>query len=171
MAKHTGKGRRRSRGIVAIPFTGNITLSTLANGVVIKGSLFTNAFDNAFFAVSMDATWSIRDLAAGESPIDVGVGLNDYSVGEIAEKLNADEMNIRLNQIAVEQGRRKIRRVGVFTGVDETLENGVKIRTPLRFTIPEGGNLVPWARNSSGVANLATGSIVQIFGTLFGRWT
>ncbi len=165
------RGRRRGSRLVVIPFSGSIALSTLANGIVIKVNFFSNAFDNEFYALSVRANWSIRTLTAGEVPIDFGYSLADYSVAEIAEKLNADEANQRLNQIAAEQARRKIRRTGIFAGpeTDQTYADGQQQTSKLKFVIPDGGNLIGYARNSSG-ATLTTGATIQVFGTLFGRW-
>ncbi len=147
-------------------------MGTATAGTVVKASVFTNAFGNAFFAVSVDGQYTLRGATAGEGPIDFGWSLNDYSVAEIAENLVADEMNTRINQIAMEQARRKVRRVGVYSviGSEEKFSEGNTKRRKLGFTIPDGGNLDLWGRNSSG-AQLTTGQVLQVQGTLYGRWT
>ncbi len=117
----------------------------------------------------------MRDATAGEQPIEIGYCHNDYSIGEVAEKLVADESNRRGDMIAREQANRKVRLIGSFpqltvAGADVVLQGGVPIRTGMKFAIGIGSNIQIWARQRAGVANLTTGAIVQCTGTCFGRW-
>ncbi len=163
--------KRRRQGIVTIPFSHTVTLANPTNGTVVKGSIFTTDFTQSFYAISADCLWARRDAAVGQGPLQCGYALKVYTTAQIAEKINADEMNIREDEIAAEQGRRKVRTAGVFPVVetDEVLNNGQMIRTPLRFVIAIGGNLEAWIRNNSGVT-LATGSFLVVSGLLYGRW-
>ncbi len=168
------KSRRRyPKGFAAIPFTATVNLLTLAADVVVKQNLFSNAFDESFWCSSVKGTWTLRDATPGEQPIEVGLAHSDYSVGEIAEKLVADEANVRGDKIANEQARRQVRRSGSFgmgSEADQVLNDGRDLKTMCKFKLTNGFNLSMWARNRSG-GPLTTGSAVQLSGTLYGRWT
>ncbi len=169
------KSRKRKypKGFAAIPFTATLPLLTTAADVVVKQNLFSNSFDEQFWCTSVKGTWQLRDSTAGQQPIEVGLAHSDYDVGEIAEKLVADEANVRGNKIAQEQSRRLIRRAGSFgmgSEADQVLNDRRNLRTGLQFKITNGFNLSMYARNRSG-APLTTGASVQLTGTLFGRWT
>ncbi len=172
-ARKGGRKRRRySPGFKAIGFTVNITLATTGADVVVSQSIFTNAFEENFYAMSCKAQWSYRDGTIGEGPVEVGYAHSDYTVAEIAEKLVADEANVRGNKIATEQSRRQVRPAGVFPAqfADQVLNDGRPIKTALRFTVGNGFNLAVYARNRSGAA-LTTGGFISITGVLYGRYT
>lgn len=167
MAKH---GRRKqSKGFVAIPVATNITLSTLDANVTLVASLIGTLTED-FYCISADLQWTLRTLTAGEGPIQIGLAHGDYAVGEIQENLDVVYLGPG-DKIAQERARRQIRRVGMFSGLaaDEVLENGTSIRTKIKFMIDDGKTLNVFASNRSG-ATLTTGAIVQIHGTVYGRW-
>ncbi len=166
-----GKKHNRRKNFAAIPFDATITLSTLANETVITGGILTAGVTQKLFCLSSDVWTSISWNTTGEGPLLVGFAHDDLSVAEIAEALNA-ELNDPSNIIQRERGRRPVRKTGIIPGVlaNEVLNNGDKIRTPLKFTIHDGHNLNFWAMNKSG-ATLTTGSILRFQGTLFGRWS
>ncbi len=169
MAKH-GK---KNKGFVAIPVNASLTLSTLANNTVLSGGLLGTLTED-FFVISADLQWTIRDLAVGEDPITVGLAHGDYTVGEILEALDVTFLGPG-TKIEQERSRRLIRRVGAFMGIiaspgGQHLNDGKSIKTKCKFVIQNGKDLNAYAVNRSGVANLATGAIVQIFGTVYGRW-
>ncbi len=166
------KKQRYAPGFAAITFTVTLTLSTLAADTVIAVDIFTSDFEENFYAMSVKGQWQMRGNTLGETPIEVGFNHSDYTVGEIAEKLVADEANVRGNKIAQEQSRRQVRPAGTFgsaTETDEALNDGKPMKTPLRFTVGNGFNLQIYARNRSG-ATLTTGAAVQLTGTVYGRY-
>lgn len=168
MAKRR-RGKRR-RGFVAIPFSGDITLATLANSGVIMEDLLGSQLSEDLFCISVDICWAIKDLTAGEGPIDVGLCHNDLSVSEVAECLDVD-LSDPDAIIERERARRPVRRSGKFSGVatEQTLNDGKEIRTKMKFTVGNGHCPAAWARNRSGAA-LTTGAIISYDGTLYGRW-
>ncbi len=164
------KGRRR-RPLVTIPHTDVITLSTLANNIVIKES---NALDlnEDFFCVSMDITASLRGGTAGEGPIKIGWANDDLSVAEIAEALAAAPLG-PASIIERERARRPVRMIGQFTGLstNEELNDGVTLRVKVRRLFSSGANkaLTMWAQNRTG-AGLTGGQVVSLDYRLYGFW-
>ncbi len=168
MVKHPQRGNRR-KNFVAIPFAAGLTLSTLADGVVLAGAALA-AFGEDIFIVSMDLLWTLRGGTAGEGPIIVGVAHGDLTVTEIKEALEA-ELTDPDDIIAKERARRPVRRVGVFPGLatNESLEDGKKIRQKVKFSVGDTHTLNLFAQNNSGGA-LTGGQICNISGTIYGRW-
>ncbi len=173
METRTSRKRNRSRNFVAIPVTAAIPLGTLGNDVVIKGSLLGTLLED-LFVISADLTWTLRDITIGETPIQVGIAHDDYTIAEILENLNVSMLGPG-TKIEQEQTRRLIRQVGMFIGTQATtggisLNDGRPIRTKMKFVCQSGKDLAAWARNTSGVSNLATGAVVQIHGKVYGKW-
>ncbi len=162
MAKH----RQR---LAVINVRESIALGALVDEVVIKSD--SDAMNNDFFLISADLTWSLRDLTAGEGPIQCGLAHGDYTVGEIQEHLNISGMEDAGDKIAQEQGRRLVRRAGMFSGIlaAETLNDGKPIRTRGKFTVQDLFAVGFWAQNQGG-ATLTTGGFVEVNGKLYGRW-
>ncbi len=169
--KRRGGRKGRRRGIVAVPFQGTLALATLADGALLSGGVLNANFSRNFYAVSVDVTASKRGGTVGEGPILYGWAHSDLSDTEMDEKLEA-ENSAQGDIIANERAKRPVRLAGVFSqlSVDEILNNGMPVRTPLRFTIQEGFALALWAKNRSGVANLTTGCVITVTGTIFGRY-
>ncbi len=154
---------------MAIPFQTQLPLLTLANGTVLVVAA-TSALGEDLFVISVDSQITIRGLTAGETPIYVGLNHSDYTVAEIAEALDValTDPNDKIEQ---ERSRRLVRRIGVFAGpdVDQHMNQGVSTRTKCLFTVGNDFNLEIFARNQSGAA-LTTGSVLEISGTIYGRW-
>lgn len=168
MAK-SKRRRRNNKNFVAIPFTDAITLGTLDNGVAEKQDT-PIVLGEDLFVISVDCTWSIRGLTAGEGPIHIGWCHGDLSVTEITEALDA-EVSDPDDIIARERARRPVRRAGSFSGqtADDVMNDGNPVRTKCKFSVGDGHSLTAYAVNRSG-AQLTTGGIVVIEGTIFGRW-
>ncbi len=170
MAKH--KGRRRRRGIVAIPFSIQGALGTLGDETVIVVAALGSNFTEDFYLVSVDVSVHIRGLTANEGiPTQYGVAHSDLSVTEIGENLDA-EMTSPDDIIAKERSRRPVRSAGYLRGGNlaiEVRQETDKVRIPCRFSIGDGFNLSCWVKNKSGSA-LTTGAVQEWFGTMFGRW-
>ncbi len=171
MAKRR-RGKRR-RGIVAIPFSVQGALGTLADETIIAVQALGSDFGEDFYLVSLDASVMIRGLTAGEGePHQYGVAHNDLSVTEIGENLDA-EVSDPDDIIVKERARRPVRSGGylkpVSTGGVELAQSTDKLRIPCRFSIGNGHNLSCWVKNKSGAA-LQTGAVQEWFGTMYGRW-
>ncbi len=169
MSKHKRRGRRG--GFQAIPYTAQLSLSTLADNTVLTGNFLGGTFVEDFYCVSVDALWSINGLTAGEVPIEAGFNHGDLSVTEIGEALDAEILDPS-DIIARERARRPVRRAVKFSegaATEMVINNGTEVRTPLRFMVNDGKAIQFWVANRSGGA-LTTGSRVEISGTLYGRW-
>ncbi len=164
MARH---GRRRN--FFAYPIEDQLSLSTLANGIVLAGNLTTFGVTEAY-CISADVQYTLDGLTPNEGPIDVGLSTSDLTVTEIVEQLTAQPTS-KSDIIAMERSRRPVRKAGSFAGqsANESLNDGKPIRTRLKFMLAEGKELVLWARNRSG-GTLTTGATVTVTGTLFMRW-
>ncbi len=161
---------RKNRNFVAIPFFSTITLSTLGDNVVLTDGL-TNAFLEDLFIISIDCLWSIRGLTAGEVPIVFGFAHDDLNVTEIAENLLAELVDPD-DIITRERARRPVRKVGQFARsglTEQQLNNGLMERTTIKFMIGDGHTMAGYVQNKSGAA-LTTGAIVELTGTIYGRW-
>ncbi len=165
MAKHKGKGRYRFQ---VIPVQNQIALTTATEGLVVKTNISTLVQE--CYAISADLNWAIRGHTAGEGPITVGLSNSQLTVAEIAEALDASPTS-EADIVAREQARRPVRAVGVFPGLlsEETLKDGLMIRTPLRMSLAGDLEIAAWARNQSG-ATLTTGTVVEVNGKIYLKW-
>ncbi len=163
------KSKKNRRNFVAIPFTGALALSTLADETVSKVAL-TAAFGEDIYIISVDITPSIRGHTAQEVPIFIGLNHGDLSVGEILEAINA-ELTDPDDIIAKERARRPVRKIGGFSGslAEPIINDGKKIRQKVGFSVGDGHTLDLWAKNQSGAA-LTTGGIIEFDGVIYGRW-
>lgn len=161
--------RKNRKGFVAIPFSIQLALGTLANETVLMSSILSSLAED-LYVISIDVWTAIRALTAGEGPIFCGICHGDYSVTEVKECLEANVVNPD-DKIAVEHSRRQVRKYGVFHGLntEEVLNDGKSQRVKVRFTVGSGQNFSFWAYNNSGAA-LTTGAQVEIMGTIYGKW-
>ncbi len=162
------KGGRR-RGIKHATFNSGLAVGALASADLIGATLLTNGPSDKYL-VSGDFLVAYNDHTAGEGPMSVGVAHGDYSDAEIEEWLEQQASLDESDKIAQEQGRRLCRKIGMFSGneVSEMLNNGTKIRIPLRFKLRGGELLRLWVANEDNTI-LATGTIVSMVGDLFYR--
>ncbi len=169
MVKHKS-GRRRSKIL-----KGNVdeamALLTLANN-----SLVADAFDESVnertFIISIDATYALRTLTPGEGPIVFGVAHSDYTAAEIEEVIeNAGSWN-EGDLVSQETARRKVRIIGQFEGqlANEDFNDGVKLKTTLKWILLQGQTIDLWAYNRSGAA-LTTGAFLICSGHVWLRPT
>lgn len=167
MARKRRGNRRRGRNFVAIPYSVDLPLLTLASGAVVTGAGPTLGED--LFVISLEGTVSLRDAASGEGPLTFGYAHGDLSATEIAEAINSaltDPDDI----IAKERSRRPVRRFGVLHPTDEVLDHGAAVRVPAKFSVGDGHFVAFWAQNRSGVNPLTTGAVLSFDGVIFGRW-
>ncbi len=163
------KRKKSRKGFVAIPVSGAITLSTLADAAVLSNALIA-ALAEDFYLISADLMWQIRGLTPLEGPIQVGLSHGDYTDAEIAENLNSN-LSDPGDKVEQEQQRRLVRKSGMFAGLlaNEVMNDGKPIRTKCRFLINDGKTIDIWAVNRSGSA-LTTGAIIRCDGMVYGRW-
>ncbi len=164
------RGRRR-RPVQKLVYSASLALLTTGSNSVVAVAL-SDTVDDSVYAISMDARLAIRNLTPGEGPIVVGVAHGDYTAAEIEECLEAVASWDRGDKIAQEQAGRKVRTVGVFAGAlaEESLNQGMPIRTRLGFMLEPGTTLDWWAWNKSGAA-LTTGGVVEANGQVWARRT
>ncbi len=169
MVKHKKRGRGRFQ---TWPVEGAITLSTLASGIVIAADLIDLA--QAAYFISADLTWTMEDAQLNEGPIRVGLNHQDLSVLEIKEATEAVPA-AQDDIVQIERSRRPVRDVGAFTGQSSvdlselTLNNGMPIRTRIKFRVGETQELGIWAKNI-GLDPLSTGAVVRATGLVYGNW-
>ncbi len=167
MARKRGTARRRSN-FVALPIDHQLALLTLGDETVIANAVTTLGVTK-IWAISADLTWSMSLHTPGEGPIQVGLAQGDLTTTEIAESIQASPVS-KSDIIAIERARRPVRRTGVFSGAAaaESLNDGRKIRTKLRFTVDTGLEVSMWAMNK-GTA-LTTGTLISVQGMLYANW-
>ncbi len=161
--------RSRSKNFVAIPFQKAVALGALADDAVVTVGLTGNLGEDLFI-LSVDCSWSLRDLNPGQVPLQLGFSHSDLTVGEVAEALNASLTNPD-DIIAKERSRRPVRKAGIFgkTDADQQLDEGRMVRTRIKLSIGNGFDIDGFVQNKSG-AVLTTGAQVEIMGTIYGRW-
>lgn len=165
--KRRGKNRR---GFVAIPFDTSLALASLADDTVLSAQILAQVFAEDLYIISIDAFWGINGVTAEDGPIEVGFSHDDYTVAEINEALVVALVDPD-NKISQERSRRLVRRAGLFTNnnTSEVLNDGKKIRTPMKFMVGDNHGINMWAKNKSG-ATIATGQVITLTGTIYGRW-
>ncbi len=164
MAKH--QRRRRGARKRYLQIQDSMAIGALAAGDVIKEDL-ADTVDDKVFALWFKGTVASTGHTALEGPFQVGLAHSDYTSAEVEEALEAvgnwDEGDL----VAREQGKRRVRRVGQFTGtdVDEVLNDGTAIFVKMMFPLENGTTLATWARNNTGSAFTA-GTNVRFDGIL-----
>ncbi len=170
MAKHKRLRSFKSR-VIAVQVDGGLALSTLGSETVLAADISPSESveGNTLFAISADLLLSLKNMTAGEGPIIVGCAHDDYSVVEIKEALEADNLDFT-NKIEAERSRRQVRRWGQFSvlGAQEVLNDGRPLRVFIRVPLELGHNLKIFAYNKSG-APLTTGGALTWTGKLFVR--
>ncbi len=101
---------------------------------------------------------------AGAGPIVVGIAHSDYTDAEIEEYLETTGQWDEGDLVAQEHGRRKVRILGEFPGLDtsEVLWNGAKRKFKLNWILNSGDGLRLWAYNSGdqGISGATTPAVV-----------
>ncbi len=155
-----------------IPFAATLALGTLADGAVLSVGVAGATFGEHFTSKGIRATWTLRDMTAGDEPVTCGLSHGDLSDAEVAEATDAIPMD-RDDIIANEQAKRPVRKVGTFiiqeASGDEVLNNGMPIWTPFKWAVGIGHFIDAWAQNRSGSA-LQSGSVLEVLGYLYGEW-
>lgn len=166
------KRRKRRAKLVYIPVNTALSLSTLADNAVIKGTMQA-VFTRRFRVVYVKGYWSLRGGTATEGPISIGMAHSDYSVAEIVEATDAAVISSS-EKIAGERAKRLVRKVGSFPGLATNEElrgnkGGEAVYTKLNWAIEEDFSLDFWAQNRSG-GGLTGGQVLEFDGNIVGRW-
>ncbi len=166
--KRRGK-RRYHKNFAAIPFSQAVALATLADDTVLLSAILTTLVEDLYIS-SVKCSWGLRGLTAGEGPLNVGYAHGDLTVAEVKEFLDA-ELDDPDDIIQKERASRPVRHAGMYQGLaaNEFIRNGEMIKTICKFTVGNDKSFNFWIHNRSG-GTLATGAVVVIQGTIFGRW-
>ncbi len=158
--------RRRRFNLRAVRIRPELSLLTLASDTVLTVAL-TGAGTTDYRMMSVDLTYSLKNLTAGEGPIMVGLAHSDYTVAEIKEYIDSVASISQGLKIEQERSRRLIRIVGTFvTEAQANLNHGEPIKTRLNWLMAEGGgNAVNAFVFNMGTAPLTTGSFLNLIGT------
>lgn len=170
MAKHTKgrRGRRTPLGVARV--NESLAIGSVTTGVVIVGALTSNGPQRKFLLSAM-LSWGLSGYTTGDGPIHVGLAHGDYTVAEIGEWFNATGALDTQNLVAQEQTRRKIRDAGIFEfgaelSQSDVLNEGMPMKTALKFILGDSEDLNVWVRNS-GAGTLGTGAVLRVSGKLF----
>ncbi len=146
----------------------------LALGALASGSIVVVDFDDSVndstFLLSLEAVWSIQDKTPDQGSIAFGVAHSDYSSTEIGEWFSATGAWDMGDLVAREFNARKIRQIGSFAGAlaQETINNGLAVKTPLKFMIEEAQTLQVWAINEDA-SPLTTGAVISCNGKVWAK--
>lgn len=163
-----------------MPVTGQVPIGALASTEVISGNMFASDLLEDLYVISTDISGQVITLTAGEGdPSDVHIAHGDYSVAEIAEKLNVSLLGPG-SKIEQEQSRRLVRKVGTLLPADGVLATNTNLRlfgktgsadlrTKVKFVVQSGKNLKMCIHNRSGSV-YTTGAIFRWSGTIYGKW-
>ncbi len=161
MAKH-GK-RRKFRRYIKGQIDQVQALTTLAAQTGVKQSV-ADTVDDTTWCSSVELTWELSGTTAvtGAGPIAVGISHGDYTLAEIEEWIENASSWKAADLRQQEVGRRKIRRVGVFSedGADSTtsyvLNDGKPIRTKCGWYLSEDQTIALWYYNQGSLAYATT---------------
>ncbi len=173
MAKRRRRSGRRSytgSKFVGIKVDAQVTLGALATNVVVSATVVDLSQD--FRAISADLLWILEGLTLAEGPIKFGLCYSDYTVGEIAEAIDASPANDS-DMIKIEHTNRLVRTVGAFPilGVvgGGQFNNGNLKRTKLGWRVSNAKEISLWAQNMDN-STITTGGNVTCAGTVWGVW-
>ncbi len=146
----------------------NLSLGTLA-AVTLISDTFDESVDEESRITSIEASWALDLLTAGQGPIEVGYAHSDYTDAEIEAVLENTDSWTRGDKIAQEVAKRLVRSVGVFasgsTDAEEiSLNDGLPIKTKLNWGLTTGQTIKFWAYNRSGSPLATTVPVVRLQG-------
>ncbi len=128
-----------------------VTITSLASKDVVGAAPDeTVAQRTRLTSVVVGATLNDYTAVAGAGPIVVGIAHSDYTDAEIEEYLETTGQWDEGNLVAQEHGRRKVRVLGEFAGLDqaEGLFDGRMRKFKLNWLLNDGDGLRLWAYNS-----------------------
>ncbi len=135
---------------------------TLQLGTLAADTLISDTFDESpteeSVISSIEATWALNGLVAGQGPILFGVAHSDYTDAEIEAVLENTGAWSQGKKTEQEVAKRLVRIIGTFVGKQGTGTNDVQfndgkpVKTKLNWKIQTGQTLKMWAYNISGAA-------------------
>ncbi len=159
--KPKGRGRGTYR---RVRVSSDLAVGALAAGDVVAGQVMNNAIDKNRIT-SIDWTWAIDAMTAGEGPLEVGVAHSDYTAAEIEECLEAGGSYDIGDKIATEQANRLVRSIGTLSAEEPRLNDGRPIKTRLNWLIATGDSLQIWVLNTDDAAPVTTGASLEVNGS------
>ncbi len=171
MAKRTPKRRKNFTGYTRGNVRETLSLGTLAAATLV--SIEIGSVDRPTRIGSFKALWSMSGYTVIDNagPIMVGLAHGDYSDTEIAEWVQQTEATSwdSADLVAKEISSRRIRRVGVFGQVGQSLgaqvlNEGRQITTKLNWKMVTGQGISIWAFNIGSAAVGTTVPIVAVDG-------
>ncbi len=130
-----------------------LLLPTIAARALIKGNLSEVVTERAWLS-SVVARYALQNFTQGadDGPIMVGFAHSDYAAAEIEQWVENLDSWKEADLIGREIGRRKIRRVGIFTNPGSVndasvLNDGKAIRVKAGWMLTTGQTIAMWAYN------------------------
>ncbi len=167
LAKKTPK--RAFRAYIKGRIVQSLALTTLG-ALTLVSDIVDDTVDEKTWCSSVVLSWSMIGFTpvSADGPVLVGIAHSDYTDAEIQENIELNTNWSQGDQIAQEQGRRKVRIVGTFqnlASLDQaaTLNDGKAIRTKCGWMLTTGQSIRYWAFNKGG-SPLTTGSNLHVAG-------
>ncbi len=157
-----GRGRKPRGRYVRARIASTLTIGALATKDVISAAILNNAVDPNRIS-SVDATYVLDGLTAGEGPIEIYLADADYTDSEIEEAIEAAAAYDIGNLVAQEQARRKVRHIGTVSAEEPRLNDGRSVKTKLNWSIAIGNSIEVAAYNASA-GTLTTGAVLTVTG-------
>lgn len=157
------KGRPRNRGTYRkVRVSSDLVIGALAADDVVAGAVTNVAIDKNR-VTSIEWTWSLDGLTAGEGPVQCGVAYGDYTAAEIEESLEAGGSYDLGDKIAQEQANRWVRAIGTLSAEEPRLNDGRPVKTRLNWLVAIGDALQVWVLNEEATV-LTTGAELHVVG-------
>ncbi len=160
---------RKKGYLKRFPISEDSVIGALTDATFL-GQNYDDSFSRDHFVVTQKATYTLNGHTPGEGPLHVILAHGDYSDAEVLEWWLATNAWETSDKVAQEFRRRKCRHVGSFPGIsaEEVLNNGMPIKTPLKFVVEAGETLQFGIVNNSG-ATLTTGTLIQTQGNIWAK--
>ncbi len=157
MAKNRYKGYRK------LPFTVTIAGGTVAADDVTS-QVLAEILTEERRILSVEASYAMRGLTAGDGPASIGIAHSDYTAAEIEEALEATGAWDEGDKVAQEQAKRLVRDIGILTEEETAINDGQPVKTRLNWRVATGDTLQFWLRNRG--IQFTTGMEVTVQGWL-----
>ncbi len=171
MGRKGGRGRGRMRNYAKVRVSPAIEVLAMLNQAA-EATNMTATMTSSGRVTSVEGTWSIDNLVAGEGPVHVGVCHPDYSDSEIAEAILVQVTGPNA-LVEMERANRKVRIVGTFSAQvgNRVLNDGKPIKTKLNWAFEDDGVALAMFIFNDAQQTLTTGAFVFFEGHLNVFWT
>ncbi len=168
------KRRRDAAKFRAIRFQFNVSLGTLANGVMLSTSIGAGV-GNEYYAISLDAQVVLTNVTPFTGgPLAFGWCHSDYSVQELDEWYEATN-TLTGDKIEQEEGRRQARDGGIMmagpadasAAIQQNWNDGRTKRFRLNMRIEDTKSVNVWVRNMGASAYATTVPVFRGYGKLY----